>query len=147
MFSFRTRSILQLTVLGFLMLTELLISALFMSARQLELLTNLGQMTVNESAAAMRASRQLIEHTSSLERSARQFLVLRDPGLLEVYDARRADLYQAVTQLRQLGVHDELLERLTQLQETEEAAYQQLNGATSQTSFEYPQLLEVAYEV
>lgn len=147
MFSFRTRSILQLTVLGFLMVTALLISALFMSARQLDLLTNLGQMTVNESSAAMRASRQLIEHTSSLERSARQFLVLRDPGLLEVYDARRTDLYQAVTQLRQLGVHDELLERLTQLQETEEAAYQQLNGATSQSSFEYPQLLEVAYEV
>lgn len=147
MFSFRTRSILQLTVLGFLMVTALLISALFLSARQLELLTNLGQATVNESSAAMRASRQLIEHTSSLERSARQFLILRDPNLLDVYDARRTDLYQAVERLRQLGVDEELLERLSHLQETEEAAYLELNSATSQSSFEYPQLLEVAYEV
>lgn len=147
MFSFRTRSILQLTVLGFLMVVALLISALFMSARQLELLTNLGQMTVNESSAAMRASRQLIEHTGSLERSARQFLVLRDPGLLEVYDTRRADLLQALNQLRSLDVHGGLLDRLTQLEDTEQRAYEALNSATSQSAFEYPQLLEIAYEV
>lgn len=147
MFSFRTRSILQLTVLGFLMVAALLISALFMSANQLQLLTNLGQATVNESSAAMRASRQVIEHTGSLERSARQFLILRDPGLLEVYDARRSDLYQAIEQLRELEVDDAFLQYLDELQTTEEDAYQQLNAATSQTSFEYPQLLEIAYQV
>lgn len=144
---FRTRSILQLTILGFLAVAALLISALIISAQQLEMLTRLGQATVNESASAMRASRELIEHSGALERSARQFLVVRDPGLLEVYDDRRGELHQTLMQIFALGGDEALRDQADLLQNVEVAAYEALNSATSQTSFEYPQLLETAYEL
>lgn len=144
---FRTRSILQLTALGFLAVAALLISALVISAQQLDLLTAKGQLTVNQSASAMRTSRQLIEHSSALERSARQFLVLRDPGLLNVYDNRRVEFHNAIDQLNLLDTTAELVDKLQQLRTTENSAYEALNAATSQTEFEYPQLLETAYEL
>lgn len=144
---FRTRSILQLTILGFLAVTALLISALFISARQLDTLTMSGQQTVNQSANAMRASRELIEHSGALERSARQFLILRDPALLEVYDDRRVALHETLRQLLALGNDPAISEQAGALRDIESQAYQELNAATSETDFEYPRLLEPAYEL
>ncbi|OFE12938.1 hypothetical protein PHACT_07125 [Pseudohongiella acticola] len=144
---FRTRSILQLTVLGFLAVTALLISALVISVRQLDTLTTSGQLTVNQSAFAMRASRELIEHSGALERSARQFLILRDPALLEVYDDRRESLHETLAQLLSLNNDDAISAQAEELQGMEMQAYSELNAATSQTDFEYPRLLETAYEL
>ncbi len=144
---FRTRSILQLTVLGFLAVAALLISALFISAQQLNTLTTSGQLTVNQSANAMRASRELIEHSSALERSARQFLVLRDPALLQVYDDRREALHGTLLQLLALGDDPDITRQASALRDIEFQAYRGLNAATSETDFEYPRLLEIAYEL
>jgi len=144
---FRTRSIMQLTILGFLAVTALLISALVISARQLDTLTMSGQMTVNQSATAMRASRELIEHSGALERSARQFLILRDPALREVYDDRRESLHDTPLQLLALSQDDAITEQAGELRDVEFQAYRELNAATSETSFEYPRLLETAYEL
>lgn len=144
---FRTRSILQLTILGFLLVAALLISALVISAQQLDTLTTSGQVTVNQSANAMRASRELIEHSGALERSARQFLILRDPALLEVYDDRREALHNTLTQLLALGNDTAIAEQAELLRGIEMQAYDELNAATSETDFEYPRLLETAYEL
>lgn len=144
---FRTRSILQLTILGFLAVAALLISALVISARQLDMLTTSGQQTVNQSANAMRASRELIEHSGALERSARQFLILRDPALLEVYDDRREALHETLLQLLALGNDTAIAEQAGELRDIEFQAYRELNAATSETNFEYPRLLETAYEL
>jgi two-component system, NtrC family, sensor histidine kinase GlrK len=144
---FRTRSILQLTTLGFLAVAALLLSALLMSAQQLDRLTAQGQLTVNQSASAMRLSRQLIEHSSALERSARQFLVLRDPGLLNVYDTRRSEFHNAITQLLQPDTSAAMQQQARTLRDTENGAFTALNAATSASGFEYPQLIEAAYEL
>ncbi|MEX2335228.1 MAG: hypothetical protein WD600_13280, partial [Pseudohongiella sp.] len=144
---FRTRSILQLTILGFLAVTALLISALVISVQQLDSLTTSGQQTVNQSANAMRASREIIEYSGALERSARQFLVLRDPALLEVYDDRREELHDTLLQLLALGNDPAIQDQAGLLQNIELQAYSELNVATSETDFEYPQLLETAYEL
>lgn len=58
---FRTRSILQLTILGFLLVAALLISALVISAQQLDTLTQL-QALGNDSAIAEQA-----EHLRGIE--------------------------------------------------------------------------------
>ena len=84
---FRTRSILQLTIIGFLIVVALLGAALLVTGRQLELLTELSQRTATQSATAMRASRQLLENTSSMERNARQYAITSDTALLQYYDA------------------------------------------------------------
>lgn len=144
---FRTRSILQLTILGFLLVAALLISALVIRAQQLDTLTTSGQVTVNQSANAMRASRELIEHSGALERSARQFLILRDPALLEVYDDRREALHDTLTQLQALGNDSAIAEQAEHLRGIEVQAYDELNAATSETGFEYPRLLETAYDL
>ncbi|HDZ07777.1 HAMP domain-containing sensor histidine kinase [Pseudohongiella sp.] len=144
---FRTRSILQLTILGFLLVAALLISALVISAQQLDTLTTSGQVTVNQSANAMRASRELIEHSGALERSARQFLILRDPALLEVYDDRREALHNTLRQLLALGNDTAIAGQAALLRDIEMQAYDELNAATSETGFEYPRLLETAYEL
>lgn len=144
---FRTRSILQLTILGFLVVAALLISALVISAQQLESLTASGQQTVNQSANAMRASRELIEHSGALERNARQYLVLNDQTLLDVYQDRRAAFHNTLIQLLALGDDPAIAGQAELLRAMELQAFGALNESTAQTSFQYPRLLETAYEL
>jgi len=145
---FRTRSILQLTIAGFIIVATLLLMALLIVARQLDALTESSEATVSQSAEMMRASRQLIEHTSSMERNARQYLVLNDPALLEVYTARRRDFLDALGRLENVTVSENYSELISTLVSTETITFETMQALPSaDPEFVYPPLLEVAYEL
>lgn len=146
---FRTRSILQLTIIGFLVVAALLMVALLITARQFDQLTELSQRTASESAAAMRASRRVIEHTGAMERNARQYTVLGDPALLAVYATRRMEFHNALEQLGTLLADEQMGSRISELIQREELAFQRLNTMSEQarSEYEFPPLLETAYRL
>lgn len=148
MASLRPRSILQLTIFGFLTVAMLLIAALVVTARQLEAISDHGQKTISEATNAMRASRELIEQTIAMERNVRQYAVLGDAELLDVYKGRRDQFLKAAKTLGNLNISDEIGSYAAQIINYEQSAFDKLNNTLSnkfQIS-EYPSLLDIAYQ-
>lgn len=86
------------------MVTVPLIVALITAAVYVDRLTKQGQRSVFEAVAATQSSRMLVEHVTAMERSARQYQVLNDRALLDVYLAKREQFLQAMDDLRALDV-------------------------------------------
>lgn len=146
---FRTRSILQLTIIGFLGVSLLLMVALFITARQLDELTRRSELAVSQSTEIMRAGRQLVEHTSAMERHARQYLVLGDRELLDVYAARRQEFLRTLESIRSMGDSHTFEDYADRLVATEEPAYRALQSSVegNPDEVQYPPLLETAYSL
>lgn len=126
-----TRSILQLILLGFIVVTLPLVIALITAAVYVDRLTTHSERSVLEAVAATQSSRLLVEHLTAMERSARQFQVLNDRSLLDAYKARRKQLYQTLSELRRLDLKPLQQETIATLIEREEAVYRRLDGATT----------------
>lgn len=120
---YRPRSILQLLLLGFGLATLPLIVALVTAALYVDRVTAQGQRTIYDATRAVRASQTLGEALTAMERSARQYHVLDDPTLLEVYDDRRRELLDAIAELRRLDLSPGQQERLDQLTQQENEIY------------------------
>lgn len=146
---FRARSIQQLTIFGFLAVAALLVLALLVTARELDLQTELGQTSVADVATAMSASRQLVEQTRAMERNALQYLVLRDESLIGVYRNRRGDFRSAATQLHMLDMGSDMAGLSESLLETEAQAFELLAGDAGQAQIEsaFASLSSSAYDL
>ena len=146
---FRARSIRQLTVAGFLAVAAMLVLALLVTARELDLQTALGQTAVAEVATAMSSSRQLVEQTRAMERNALQYLVLRDESLLDVYRTRRGEFRSAAAQLRMLETGSDMAGLTDSLLETETAAFDLLTGNAESSRVEtaYASLSRNAFDL
>lgn len=100
--AFRWRSINALVVVGFAVVGLPLIGAILLSTVYLERLTRLGEVAVVTGVAATRQARILSEQLTAMERHARQYAVLQDPALLELYERRQERVAAAAEELRQL---------------------------------------------
>ena len=89
-------SILQLTLIGFSVVTLPLIAALVFAVMQVDGLAGHGRQVIFDTAQAVQASRIVVEQVSAMERSARQFLVLRDTSFYQHYLDRRAEMDRAI---------------------------------------------------
>ncbi|MDX9740435.1 MAG: ATP-binding protein [Gammaproteobacteria bacterium] len=98
----RTRSILQLILISFILVMVPLIVALLTAAINVDRLSKHAQRSVFEAVAATQSSRMLVEHIISMERSARQFQVLNDRALLEVYRDRHHQFQRIARGLQDL---------------------------------------------
>jgi two-component system sensor histidine kinase GlrK len=127
---FRTRSILQLILIGFVVVTVPLIVALITSAFYVDRLAKYGQRSVLEAMAATQSSRMLIEHAVAMERSARQFQVLNDQALLDVYRDRHAQ-FQLVAHdmLEQLSLAPNQRDAIVDMVSREQMVYARLTDA------------------
>lgn len=126
---FRTRSILQLILVSFVVVTVPLIVALLTAAVYVDRLSKHAQRSVFEAVAATQSSRMLVEHLIAMERSARQFHVLNDRSLLEVYGERHAQFQQIAHNLQQLSPSQRAhIETMTA---QEQAVYRQLTDTAS----------------
>jgi two-component system sensor histidine kinase GlrK len=96
------RSFLKFILLGFLLVSLPLVYALAELIFSLERLQAQGREAVQQAAQAGRASRQLFEQASTLERIVRQQLILEDPALLDDYARVRQEFRQTLTQLARL---------------------------------------------
>ena len=96
------RSFVKFILLGFLLVSLPLLYALVELIISLDRLGTQGQQAVLQAAQAGRASRQLYEQATTLERLVRQHLILDDPQLIEDYSRLRQDFRQTSQQLSQL---------------------------------------------
>lgn len=164
MISLKPRSILQLTVTGFLAVTALLVIALVITARQLDGLSERSQQIISQSATAMTASRTLIQQATAMERNARQYNIVGDPEILKVYADRRQSFAEAAQQLSALNLSTKMTDLLNALVRNEALAFTVLTSGRPGRALPdnalaaspalpgsdntlYPQLLESAYSI
>jgi len=76
-------SIFQLALIGFLLATLPLSIALVNTFVQIDRLSAQMQLAVSDSAQAVEASRTIMAQVLNMERSTGQYLVLRDPAVLQ----------------------------------------------------------------
>ncbi|MGV3591720.1 MAG: ATP-binding protein [Gammaproteobacteria bacterium] len=150
MLSIKPRSILQLTITGFLLVAGLLIVALVVTANQLDGLSDRSQRAINQSVTAMRASRVLIEQTTSMERNVRQYAITGDRQMLDVYADRRKTFNAAARQLAGLYLDEVIARQVKDLMQREARAHENVAGSASgATNAEnlFPPMLGTAYEI
>jgi two-component system, NtrC family, sensor histidine kinase GlrK len=120
------RSFLKFILLSFLLVSLPLIYALAELALSLDRLSTQSREEVLQAAQAGRSSRQLFEHTTTLERLARQEIILEDPALLEDYARVRAEFLQATKQLSLLPLEASQLGALEKLRLREGLLFEKL---------------------
>lgn len=125
----RTRSILQLILISFILVMVPLIVGLLTAAIYVDRLSKHAQRSVFEAVAAAQSSRMLVEHVISMERSARQFQVLNDRALLEVYRDRHHQFQQLARGLKELSASQQ--EAISALAEHEQTVFRLLDDPAS----------------
>jgi two-component system sensor histidine kinase GlrK len=113
------RSFLKFILLGFLLVSLPLVYALVELIVSLDRLQQQGQEAVQQAAQAGRASRQLFEQSTTLERVVRQYLILEDSALLEDYGRVRQEFRATARQLSLLPLSKDQLETLATLGDSE----------------------------
>ena len=142
-FVYYPRSFLKFILLGFLLASLPLVYALAELIFSLEELQAQAQEAVTQSAQAGRASRQLLEQASTLERIVRQHLILEDNALLDDYARVRQEFRQTARQLALLPLDAKQLAALEALTDRESRLHKLL--ATPQRSAEVQMLLTDGY--
>jgi len=117
------RSFLKFILLGFLLVSLPLVYALAELILTLDRLASQSREEVLQAAAAGRTSRLLFEQTSTLERIARQQLILDDPALIDDYGRLRQEFRQTTQQLAALPLQAGELDGLNQLDASEKRLY------------------------
>ena len=117
------RSFLKFILLGFLLVSLPLLYALVELIVSLDRLGTQSQQAVLQAAQAGRASRQLYEQATTLERLVRQQLILDDPQLIDDYSRLRQDFRQTSQQLLQLPLDRAQIAQLEKLADNESRLY------------------------
>lgn len=124
----RTGSIAQLVVIGFTLVTVPLLAAFLATAWYVSELNRTGREAIVQAAEVIQESRVLVEQAAAMERNGRQYLVLDDPTVFELYSQRRDHLQRAVSALRALVLTDLQQRLLGQLEKRESALFRRLKG-------------------
>lgn len=106
--AFRWRSINVLVVVGFAVVGLPLVAAILLSTIYLERLTLISQATVVTGIEGTRQGRILGEELTAMERYARQYEILQEPALLELFQRRRERFEAAAESLRGVFTDTEL---------------------------------------
>jgi len=144
------RSFLKFILLSFLLVSLPLLYALGELIFSLDRLSKQSREEVLQAASAGRSSRLLSEQTTSLERLARQHLILDDPALLDDYARMRQEFRQTTRQLALLPLEPAQLAALDRLDNSESrlhkllATRQQTPGTVAELTDGYAQLAEIA---
>jgi two-component system sensor histidine kinase GlrK len=126
------RSFLKFILLGFMLVSAPLVYALAELILSLDRLATQSRAEVLQASQAARSSRQLLEQAGTLERLARQEIILEDPALLEDYARTRSEFTQTAQQLAALPLEDAQRAALSRLTGREEELWKLL-GEPSRT--------------
>jgi len=113
------RSFLKFILLGFLLVSLPLVYALAEMILSLDRLESQGRQEVLQAAQAGRTSRLLYEQATTLERVARQHLILEDAALLDEYGKLREEFRQTTRQLAALPLEPSMQAGLDKLADRE----------------------------
>ena len=122
------RSFLKFILLGFLLVSLPLVYALVELVLSLDRLATQSRQEVLQASQAGKSSRLLFEQASTLERIARQQIILEDTALLEDYARMRQEFLASTQQLSQLPLSAAQLAALERLREREGKLFQVLGG-------------------
>ncbi len=129
---YRPKSILRLILIGFGLVAVPLMVALVNAALSVDRLANQSQRAVYQAVQATQNSQGLVEAITAMERNARQYQVLGEPALYEVY-AENHEIFQSTVKILQdlpLSVPQRTL--LDQLEVEEWTMYRQLADQVAQ---------------
>jgi len=122
------RSFLKFILLGFLLVSSPLVYALAELILSLDRLSSQAGTEVLRAAQAGRTSRLMFEQTATLERIARQHLILEDNALFDDYAHVREDFRVAARELASLPLEPAEIAALHELVEQESRLYQILTS-------------------
>ncbi|MCC6611488.1 MAG: histidine kinase [Burkholderiales bacterium] len=122
------RSLLRLLAIGFAVVAAPLVLALANAAVSVQRLADQSESTVDQAAQAARGSRLLMEEVLSMERIVRQYVILKDPGLLDDYAAVRANFKRTTSALSRLPLDEGQLAELNRAIDREQALYETLGS-------------------
>ncbi|HID44802.1 MAG TPA: hypothetical protein EYP34_03475, partial [Chromatiaceae bacterium] len=121
--SFKPATILKLTLLGFILVAVPLTVGLVNTMLQVDRLASRMQQAVLTSAQAVESGRLIATQALNMERSALQYLVLKDQSILDRYQTQRESFIHEILRLSALPLDEPLSQRLQQLQENEARLY------------------------
>lgn len=141
-FKFNT-SIFQLTAIGFFLVVLPLTAGLIDTLLWVDRLSTQMQQTIYNSAQTIEASRLITAQTLNMERSASQYLVLRDKALFFRYERQRVKLADAINQLQTLSLNKKFLMQLDNLYKHEQVLYDKLKVIVASPREKTPRLDEL----
>jgi len=118
---YRPKSILRLLLVGFVLVILPLIVALIHATYSVDQLVAQGQRALFATVRATQSSQVLVESISDMERNARQYKVLGDIALLEVYQENHQIFLDTVNRLTGLNLPVQQRQRLDRVIELEDS--------------------------
>jgi len=120
---YRPKSILHLILLGFFLVALPLIIGLVFATISVDRLVNQSQRNLLQGVFITQSSQVLIEAVTDMERNARQYQVLGDQVLFNVYSENHIRFVEAADSLAELGLSASQGRRLTELRLDENEIY------------------------
>ena len=121
----------KLLVIGFAMVALPLIIALINNAITIDQFANRSQHAVHQAVQSTQSSRRLAELLATLERNAKQVVILGNRTPLQAYEANRASFLQAVAEFGALQLDAEQRVALTAIVSGEAQSYAVLRNPQS----------------
>lgn len=125
---FRPNSIIQLILAGFALAVLPLVVALLYAVVSVDRLAEQSERVVTHAVKATQGSRALIEQITLMERNVRQYQVLGDEALFQVYEENRKQFVVTLTWLGELPLPDPLRQLLSELALEERGFYDYVHG-------------------
>jgi len=132
---YRPKSIRRLLLIGFALVVIPLILALIHAIYSVDQLVVQGQRALFATVRATHGSEQLADAITDMERNARQYKVLGDNALLEVYQENHQKFLDTAKQLQSLKLSKKQNERLDKINDVEE----QINHALTHYPYDAPE--------
>lgn len=130
------RSFFKLLAVGFFLAVLPLAAGLLAMTVAIQKLSTQSQQAVFDAARIAHGSRQLAEILPTLERAARQSVVLQDASLREGYERLREEFADVITHMQQLPLDAEMRQLLNRMAEQEAEAYRlQTQAKVDKTQF------------
>ena len=124
---FRPKSILHLILLGFFLVALPLIIGLVFATISVDRLVNQSQQTLLDSVFITQSSHALIEAVTAMERNARQYQVLGDKVLFNVYNENHTQFVETAHSLDELELANSQNKRLEELRHDANEVHAALN--------------------
>jgi len=133
---YRPKSILRLLLVGFVLVILPLIVALIHATYSVDQLVVQGQRALFATVRATQNSQVLVESITDMERNARQYKVLGDIALLEVYQENHQLFLDTITRLTELNLPQQQRRRLDEVIELEDG----INDALISFPYDTPEI-------
>jgi two-component system sensor histidine kinase GlrK len=149
-FVYRPKSFFKLVLIGFILVALPLLVAIVGAILYVNRLVELSQQTVSYAVEVTEGSRMLSEQLVAMERSARQFQVLGDAALFQVYVETHQKYQQTAEKLWKLPLDEYQKNQLKVLMEKEQnifaifGAYPRNSGQINKAIPEFASLAELA---